>query len=73
MAAVAVRKKVVSINHFSPCFCFQSLQIFSFVRLNEEELSILNALKIRENRTEPNELDELKYSKSLNWTTSYAH
>ena len=28
MAAVAVRKKVVSIGHFSPSFCFQSLQIF---------------------------------------------
>ena len=30
MAAVAVRKKVVSVGHFSPSFCFQSLQIFLF-------------------------------------------
>ena len=29
--------------------------------------------KLEKNRTEPNELDELKYSKSLNQTTSYAH
>ena len=28
MAAIAVRKKVISIGHFSPCFCLQSLQIF---------------------------------------------
>ena len=29
--------------------------------------------KSEKNRTEPNELDELKCSKSLNQTTSYAH
>ena len=29
--------------------------------------------KSEEKRTEPNELDELKWSKSLNRTTSYAH
>ena len=29
--------------------------------------------KSEKDRTEPNELDELKYSKSLNQTTSYAH
>ena len=29
--------------------------------------------KSEKNGTEPNELDELKYSKSLNQTTSYAH
>ena len=28
MAAVAVRKKVVSIGHFSPCFCLQSWNFF---------------------------------------------
>ena len=28
MAAVAVRKKVVSIGHFSPCFYLQSLNFF---------------------------------------------
>ena len=27
MAAIAVRKKVISIGQFSPCFYFQSLQI----------------------------------------------
>ena len=73
MAAVAVRKKVVSIGHFSPSFYLQSLQFFLFIRLNQELLYESIALKIRKNRTEPNELDELKYSKSLNQTTSYAH
>ena len=29
--------------------------------------------KLEKYRTEPNELDELKYSKSLNQMTSYAH
>ena len=48
MAAIAVRKKVISIGHFSPCFRLQSLQIFLFVRLNQEQLYVLNALKIRE-------------------------
>ena len=67
MAAFAVRKKVVSIGHFSLSFCLQSLQIFFFVRSNQEELYVLIVLK---DRTEPNELDELK---SLNQTTSYAH
>ena len=64
MAAIAVRKKVISIGHFSPCFRLQSQQTFLFVRLNQEQLYVLNVLKIRENRNEPNELDELKYSKS---------
>ena len=48
MAAIAVRKKVISIGHFSPCFCLQSLQFFLFVRSNQEQLYVLNALKIRE-------------------------
>ena len=73
MAAVAVRKKVVSIGHFSPSFYLQSLQFFLFIRLNQELLYESIALKIRKNRTEPNELDELKYSKSLTQMTSYAH
>ena len=47
MAAIAVRKKVISIGHFFPCFRFQSLQIFLFVRSNQEQLYVLNALKIR--------------------------
>ena len=48
MAAIAMRKKVVSIGHFSPSFCLQLLQIFSFVRLNQEPLYVLIALKIKE-------------------------
>ena len=47
MAAVAVRKKVVSIGHFSPCFYLQSLNFF-FVRSNQKQLYVLIALKIRE-------------------------
>ena len=31
MAAIAMRKKVVSIGHFSLSFCLQSLQIFVFL------------------------------------------
>ena len=50
VAAIAVRKKVISIGHFSPCFCLQSLQIFLFVRRNQEQLYALNALKIREKK-----------------------
>ena len=74
MAAVAVRKKVVSIGHFSPSFYLQSLQFFLFIRLKQELLYESIALKIRKkNRTEPNEVDELRYSKSLIQTTSYAH
>ena len=48
MAAVAVRKKVVSIGHFSPCFCLQSLKFFLFVGSNQKQLNALIALKIRE-------------------------
>ena len=48
MAAIAVRKKAISIGHFSLCFRFQSLQFFFFVRLNQEQLYVLNAPKIRE-------------------------
>ena len=38
MAAIAVRKKVISIGHFSPSFCFQSLQMFLFVKSNQAQL-----------------------------------
>ena len=48
MAAIAVRKKVISIGHFSPWFRLQSLQSFLFVKLNQEQLYVLIALKIRE-------------------------
>ena len=47
MAAVAARKKVVSIGHFSPSFYLQSLQFFLFIRLNQELLYESIALKIR--------------------------
>ena len=46
MTAVAVRKKVVGIGHFSPSFYLQS--IFLFVRSNQEQFYVLIALKIRE-------------------------
>ena len=48
MAAVAVRKKVVSIAPFSTSFGPQSLQIFLLVRSNQEQLYVLIALKITE-------------------------
>ena len=47
MAAVAVRKKVISIGHFSPSFYLQSLQFFILIRLNQELLYESIALKIR--------------------------
>ena len=70
MATVAVRKKVVSIGHFSPSFCFQSLKPFLFVRSNQEQLYVLIALKIREKL---NWAKWARWAKSLNQTTSYAH
>ena len=48
MAAPALRKKVVSIDHFLPNFCLQSLQIFLFDRIDQELLYELIALEIRE-------------------------
>ena len=64
MAAVAVRQKVVSIGHFSPCFYFQSLKFFFFL-LDQIKSNCMYWLhwKSEENGTEPNELDELEYSK----------
>ena len=35
MAAIAVRKKVISIGHFSPCFHLQSLQFFFYFQSNQ--------------------------------------
>ena len=76
MAAVAVRKKVVSISHFS----FVSGHCKSFYLLDQIKSNCMycNCMdwlhwKSAKNRTEPNEQDELKCSKSLNQTTSYAH
>ena len=47
MAAVAVKKKVVSVVYFSN-FRLQSLQLFLFVKSNQKQLYVLIALKIRE-------------------------
>ena len=68
-----MRKKVVSIGHFLPKLFSSVTAIFSFVKSDQEQLHVLIALKIRENRTDPNELDELKYTKSLSQKTSFAH
>ena len=73
MAAIALRKKVVSIGHFIPRFCFQSLQIFLSVRSNQGQFMYWFRWKSEKSRTEPNELDYLKYSKSFNQTTSYTY
>ena len=51
MPAVAVRKKVVSISHFSKSFYFQLLQIFLFGKSNQKQLYVLIALKIREQKS----------------------
>ena len=73
MATIAVRKKVISIGHFSPCFCLQSLQIFYLLEEIKSNCMHWMHWKSEKNRTEPNELDELKYSKSLTQMTSHAH
>ena len=73
MAAIAVRKKVISIGHFSPCFRLQSLQIFHLLEEIKSNCMHWMHWKSEKNRTEPNELDELKYSKSLTQMTSHAH
>ena len=49
MATVTVRKKVVSVGHFSPSFCLQSLQIFFLVDQIKSNCNyVLSVLKIRE-------------------------
>ena len=73
MAAVAVRKKVVKVVHFSPCFCLSSLQLFSLLDPIKSNIMYWLHWKSEKKRTEPKELDELKYLKSLNQTTSYAY
>ena len=72
-AAIAVRKKVVSIGHFSPCFRLQSLQMFDLLEEIKSNYTHWMYWKSEKNRTEPNELNELKYSKSLTQMTSHAH
>ena len=71
MGVVAVRKKVVSIGHFSPSFCLQ----FFFHLLYQIKSYCINWLhwKLEKNRTEQNKLDKLEYLKSFIKTTSYAH
>ena len=71
MAAVAVRKKVVSIGHFSPSLCLQ----FFFHLLYQIKSYCKNWLhwKLEKSRTEQNKLDKLEYLKSFIKTTSYAH
>ena len=65
MAAIAVRKRVISIGHFSSCYCLQSLQIFCLLEEIKSNCMHWMHWKSDKKRTEPNELDELKYSKSL--------
>ena len=38
MAAIAVRKKVISIGDFSPCFLLQSLQFFFICEINSRAI-----------------------------------
>ena len=67
MAAVAVRKKVINIGCFSPKKFFYLLD-----QIKSNYIYWLH-WKSEKTRTEPNELDELKCSKSLNQTIGYAH
>ena len=55
MAAVAVKKKVVSIGHFSP----SSVTEILLDQIKSNCMYWLN-WKSEKNRTEPNELDKLK-------------
>ena len=48
MEAIAERKKVVSIGHLHHAFVFSHYKFFLFVELNQEQLSVFNALEIRE-------------------------
>ena len=73
MAAVAVRKKVVSIGHFLPSFYLQSQHFFYLLDQIKSNCMYWLHWKSEKNRIEPNELDELQYSKSLNQISSYAH
>ena len=71
MAAVAVRKKVISIGHFSLSFCLQSF----FHLLYQIKSYCINWLhwKLEKNRTEQNKLDKREYLKSFIKTASYGH
>ena len=71
MAAVTVRKKVLITFHQDFVFSYCK----SFYLLDQIKSNCMYWLhwKSEKDRTEPNELDELKCSKSLKQTTSYAH
>ena len=73
MATAAVRKEVVSIGYFLPSFCLQWLQFFYLLDQIKSNCMYWLHWKSEKSRIEPNELDELKCSKSLNQITSYAH
>ena len=66
LSAVAVRKNVTFHQTFTAIFFYLLDQIKS-------NCMYLLHWKSEENRTETNELDELKCSKSLNQTISYTH
>ena len=73
MAAVAVRKKSLALVSFHQAFIFSHCK--SFFRLDQIKSNCMYWFhwKSEKKRTEPNELDELKCSKSLNQTIGYAH
>ena len=48
MEAIAERKKVVSIGHLHHALVFSHCNLFLFVELNQKQLSVFNALEIRE-------------------------
>ena len=49
MAAIAMREKVVSIGHFSPSFCLQSLQIFRKMLVFKEQICFLTLIDVSSN------------------------
>ena len=72
-AAIPVKKIVVSIGHFPQNSCLQSLSLFYLFGLIKSNSMYSLQWNLEKNWTEPNELDQLKYSKSLTQMTSYAH
>ena len=63
IAAVVVRKKVVSVFNM----LFSSVTAILFIsQIKSRAIVCIGCTENQGNRTEPNELDELNYSKSLN-------
>ena len=58
---------------FHQAFVFSHCNFFYLLNQIKSNCVYWLHWKSEKNRTEPNELDELKCSKSLNQTTSYAH